>query len=79
MNHPPRLSRRHVLAMGAGLALSAPLLPALAQSFPTRPLRLVVNFAQAAHRTSWRVRWGSKFLNRWGSRWWSRTAPAAAA
>ena len=45
MTQPPRLSRRHVLAMGAGLALSAPLLPALAQSFPTRPLRLVVNFA----------------------------------
>jgi len=36
--------RRRVLALGAGLALSAPLLPALAQSYPTRPLRMIVNF-----------------------------------
>jgi tripartite-type tricarboxylate transporter receptor subunit TctC len=45
MNHPIRHSRRHMLALSAGLALSAPLLPAWAQSFPTRPVRLLVNFA----------------------------------
>ena len=38
------LRRRRVLALGAGLALSAPLLPALAQAWPSRPIRMIVNF-----------------------------------
>ncbi len=37
-------NRRHVLAMGAGLALSAPLLPAWAQNWPSRPIRMVIGF-----------------------------------
>ena len=41
--HP---SRRRVLTLSAGLALSTPLLPALAQApaYPSRPLRMIVNF-----------------------------------
>jgi len=43
--HPTRHPRRRrVLALGAGLALSAPLLPALAQAWPSRPIRMIVNF-----------------------------------
>lgn len=45
MTTPSRaFNRRHVLAMGAGLALSAPLLPAWAQNWPSRPIRMVVGF-----------------------------------
>ena len=44
-NRPLHLNRRHVLAMGAGLALSAPMMPAWAQAnWPNRPLRMVVPF-----------------------------------
>lgn len=43
-DRPLHLNRRHVLAMGAGLAC-APMMPAWAQAnWPNRPLRMVVNF-----------------------------------
>jgi tripartite-type tricarboxylate transporter receptor subunit TctC len=45
MNQPTRNPRRRrVLALGAGLALTTPLLPVLAQAWPTRPIRMIVNF-----------------------------------
>ena len=46
MTHrPPQLNRRHALALGAGLALSAATIPAWAQSsWPSRSIRLMVNF-----------------------------------
>ena len=46
MTHrPPQLNRRHVLALGAGLALSSATMPAWAQSsWPSRSIRLMVNF-----------------------------------
>ena len=46
MTHrPPQLNRRHVLALGAGLTLSAATIPAWAQSsWPSRSIRLMVNF-----------------------------------
>jgi len=41
----PQLNRRHALALGAGLALSAATMPAWAQSsWPSRSIRLMVNF-----------------------------------
>lgn len=44
-DRPLHLNRRHLLAMGAGLALSTPMMPAWAQAnWPSRPLRMVVNF-----------------------------------
>lgn len=44
--HPPRAARRRFMALGAGLlAASCVPLAAIAQSYPSRPIKIVVGFA----------------------------------
>jgi hypothetical protein len=78
MNRPHLARRRMAAASLGGLALLA--LPALAQVYPARPIRIVVpwpagGLVDLAARTA-RAR-GCR--RRWASRWWSTTGSAPAA
>lgn len=44
LQDPPRVGRRAVLGLGAGLAATA-IFPALAQTYPSRPIRFIVPYA----------------------------------
>jgi tripartite-type tricarboxylate transporter receptor subunit TctC len=51
-----KLPRRKFLHLAAGaVALPAMLRIARAQTYPTRPVRIIVPFARRARPTSWRV------------------------
>ena len=69
---------RAAIACLTALAVLVPAVPAAAQSYPNRPIRVIVTTSPGRHQR--RVRAGAVGAAAqapWASRWWSRTAPAA--
>ncbi|KAI5933782.1 Serine/threonine-protein phosphatase 6 regulatory subunit 3 [Manis javanica] len=60
--------------MAGATALALPAAKAQPQSYPDRPIKLVVPFGRAAPPTSWAGCWPPRWVNGWASPWSWKTA-----
>ena len=73
-----KLPRRRFLYLAAGAAaLAAVSRMARAQTYPTRPIRLVIPFPRVVHSTPSGARWRTR-SSPCSVRWWLKTSVAAA-
>ena len=71
--HPPLALARLPLSMG----LAAPV--AFAQAWPSKPVKVIVNFPPGGAADQLARAIGRRCRKRWASRWWWKTAPAPTA